>query len=119
MHRELGPGLLPSAYEECLCHELQLKGIPFERARLLPLHYRETRLTEPDQVRLLVGRRVVVKPLSAAAMHPVHEAELLSQFRLGGWQLGLLVNFNTVSIADGLKRLIWSGSGRTLEQKVI
>jgi GxxExxY protein len=118
VHRELGPGLLPSAYEECLCHELRLKGIPFERARSLPLHYREIILPEPDQVRLLVGGRVVVKPLSVAAIPPVHEAELLSQLRIGGWQLGLLVNFNTVSIADGLKRVVWSRGGRILERKV-
>ena len=110
VHRELGPGLLPSAYEACLCHELYLRGIPFERRRSLPLAYKGAHLKATDEVALLVGGRVVVTPRAVQALAPVHDAELLSQLRLGGWKVGLLINFNTVGLCDGIRRFVQSGA---------
>ena len=108
VHRELGPGLLPSAYGACLCHELHLRGVAFERKRPLALSYKGAQLAERDEVELLVGGRVVVTPCALAQVQAVHEAQLLSQLRLGGWKLGLLLNFNTVALRDGIRRVVRS-----------
>jgi GxxExxY protein len=108
VHRELGPGLLPSAYAACLCHELHLRRLSFERKRPLALSYKGAPLDELDEVELLVGGRVVVNPRALTEVQPVHEARLLSQLRLGGWKLGLLINFNTVALREGLRRLVMS-----------
>jgi GxxExxY protein len=108
VHRELGPGLLPSAYEACLCHELHLRHLRFERKRPLALSYKGTPLAESDQVELLVGGRVVVNPCALEDAQLVHEARLLSQLRLGSWKLGLLINFNTIALKEGLRRVVMS-----------
>ena len=108
VHRELGPGLLPSAYEACLCHELHLRHLPFERKHPLALTYKNTPLAELDEVALCVGGRVVVNPCALAELRPVHEAQLLSQLRLGDWRLGLLFNFNTLALKEGLRRVVLS-----------
>ena len=108
VHRALGPGLLPSAYQACLCHELHLHGIPFERKRSLPLVYKGTPLAETDELELVVGGKVVVNSLACSELGPVYAAAMLSQLRLGGWKLGLLVNFNAYRLADGLRRLVLS-----------
>src|SRR5207244_3719589 len=106
VHRELGPGLLPSAYETCLCHELQLRGLAFERRRLLNLTYKGVSLAISDEVELLVGGSIVIKPSAAFELQPVHEAQLLSQLRLGSWKLGFLINFNTIALMNGIRRLV-------------
>jgi GxxExxY protein len=108
VHRELGPGLLPSTYETCLCHELHLCGLPFERRRPVRLSYKGTPLAASDEIELLVGKRLVVMPRAVFAIEPVHEAELLSQLRLGQWNLGLLLNFNTIALKQGIRRLVLS-----------
>jgi GxxExxY protein len=108
IHRELGPGLLPSAYEACLCHELSLRSVPFERRRPLPLIYKGLDLPVTDEVTLLVGGCLVVKPRAAFEIEPVHQAGLLSQLRLGNWKLGLLLNFNSVLLKDGIRRVVLS-----------
>jgi GxxExxY protein len=109
VHRELGPGLLQSAYQACLCYELHLRSVPFARNHPLPLFYKGVALPESDEVDILVGGRVVVSPLSSAAMQPVHVAAMLSQLHLGGWPVGLLLNFNTVPFGEGIRRFV---SGR-------
>jgi GxxExxY protein len=106
VHRELGPGLLPSTYDECLCHELHLRGLEFERKRPLALHYKGRALPGPDEVMLLIGGRVIVNACALTRTRPVHENQLLSQLRLGRWRLGLLINFNTPSLVEGLRRLV-------------
>ncbi len=108
VHRELGPGLLPSAYEVCLCHELHLRGVRFERRRSLPLSYKGAPLAASDEVKLLVGEKVVVTPHAVQTLEAVHEAEMLSQLRLGGWKLGLLMNFNTMRLLEGIRRFVHS-----------
>src|SRR5204862_5033762 len=109
IHHELGPGLLPSAYEECLCHELRLRNLPFVRKHALELLYKGISLHQPDAVDLLVGERVVLNPRALQCLRPVDEAALLSQLRLGGWKLGLLINFNSPVLAEGLQRGVLSG----------
>ncbi len=106
VHRALGPGLLESAYQECLCRELLLRGIPFERERPLPLEYRGIRLECGYRVDLLVASLVVVEIKSVEAIAPIHEAQLLTYLRLGGWHVGLVINFNVVVLKDGIRRRV-------------
>jgi GxxExxY protein len=108
VHTQLGPGLLPSTYEVCLSHEFLLRGVPFEYRRPLPLTYKGAALAAVDEVRILVGGRVVVFPRAVTSLQPVHGAELLSQLRLGGWRLGLLLNFNTVKLKEGIRRMVFN-----------
>lgn len=106
VHRELGPGLLPSAYEACLCHELHLGGIEFERDRPLALTYKGASLETTDEIELLVASRVVVTTCATFSIQPVREAALLSQLRFGGWKLGLLINFNAILLKEGIRRVV-------------
>jgi GxxExxY protein len=104
--RALGPGLLESAYETCLCHELGLRGIPFERQKPLPLKFKEATLDCGYRLDLLVSNSVVVEIKAVEAFLPIHEAQLLTYLKLGGWNLGLLINFNTPVLKDGIKRVV-------------
>ena len=106
VHRSLGPGLLESAYQECLCHELMLRGIPFEYEVKLPLEYKGIRLEHGFRVDLVVGGLVGVEVKSIEAIAPIHEAQLLTYLRLGGWHVGLLINFNVVVLKHGIRRRV-------------
>ena len=106
VHRALGPGLLESAYEECLCHELRCREIPFWRQVALAVEYKGVRLDCSYRVDLVVGSAVVLELKSVAAIEPIHEALLLTYMRLGGWRLGLLINFNVPVLKDGIRRRI-------------
>ncbi len=107
VHKVLGPGLLESAYEECLCHELALREIPFVRQLVLPLEYKGLQLDSGYRLDLLVARAVVVEVKAVEALLPVHEQQLVTYLRLGGWHLGLLINFHVPVLADGIRRKIW------------
>ena len=106
VHRKLGPGLLELAYKECLCRELMLRGIPFERERPLPLEYKGIRLECGYRVDILVDGIVAVEIKAVEALAPIHDAQLLTYLRLGGWRVGLLINFNVVVLKDGIHRKI-------------
>ena len=106
VHRVLGPGLLESAYQECLCQELAFRGVPFERQVPIPLEYRGTRLECGYRLDILVARTVVVEVKSIEAIAPIHEAQLLTYLRLGGSQIGLLINFNVVVLKEGIRRRV-------------
>ncbi len=106
MHRTLGPGLLESAYEECLCHELSLRGITFERQRPLPLTYKGVRLDCGYRLDLVVAGAVVVEIKAVATLEPIHEAQLLTYLKLGNWQAGLLMNFNVPVLKNGIRRIV-------------
>jgi GxxExxY protein len=106
VHRQLGPGLLESAYLECLCRELVLRGIPFERERPLPLEYTGIHLECGYRLDLLVAGCVVVEVKSVEALAPVHDAQLLTYLKLGGWRVGLLINFNVAVLKNGIHRKI-------------
>ncbi len=108
VHRQLGPGpgLLESAYLECLCRELLLRDISFEREKSLPLEYKGIRLECGYRLDLLVEGCVVVEIKSMEALAPVHDAQLLTYLRLGGWRVGLLINFNVAVLKNGIHRKI-------------
>ena len=113
-HGLLGPGLLESAYETCLAHELALRGLPAERQLDLPIHYKGQPIDAAYRIDLLVNREVVLEIKSAASLLPIHEAQLLTYLKLGGWQLGLLINFNVSILKDGIRRLILSAPSASL-----
>ena len=106
VHKLLGPGLLESAYEECLCHELAFRGIAFEKQKPVPLVYKGAKLDCGFRLDLLVEGRVVIELKSIDGFAPVHEAIVLSYLRLSGHQLGLLINFNVPVLKDGVRRFI-------------
>jgi len=106
VHRELGPGLLESAYQQCMRQELTLRGIPFRREVPIPLEYRGNRLECGYGLDLLVANTVVVEVKAIEALAPIHEAQLLTYLRLGGWNVGLLMNFNVVVLKDGIRRRV-------------
>lgn len=106
VHRILGPGLLESAYEECLCRELALRGIRFKRQYPVPLEYKGLKLDKCYQLDLLVENFCVVEIKSVDAIHPIHEAQTLTYMRLGDWRVGLIFNFRVEVLKDGgIRRL--------------
>jgi GxxExxY protein len=105
VHRLLGPGLLESAYEECLCLELSLSDIPFERQVPLPIVYKSMTLLRAYKPDLLVDKAVIVELKTIEKILPVHEAQLLTYLRLSGLQRALLFNFNSVPLKSGIRRL--------------
>ncbi len=105
IHRELGPGLLESAYEECLCYELSLARIPFERQRPVPVAYRDVRLDCGYRLDLVVDNRLIVELKCVDALGPIHEAQLLTYLKLTKLELGLLINFNVPLLKQGIKRV--------------
>ena len=106
VHKALGPGLLESAYEECLCHELSLRGLSFERQRPLPLEYKGVRLDCGYKLDLAIESKVVVELKCVEKLTPVHKAQLLTYMKLGGFRVGLLINFNVPVVKDGIVRMI-------------
>jgi len=106
VHRTLGPGLLESAYEECLCRELTLRGIPFERQRALALEYKGLSLDCGYRLDLLVADLVVVEIKAVESLLPIHEAQALTYLKLGGWKVALLINFNVPVLKRGIRRLV-------------
>ena len=106
VHRALGPGLLESAYEECLARELTIRQVPFTRQQPLPVEYKGLRLDCGYRLDLLVAEAVVVEVKAGEALLPIHEAQLLTYLRLGGWKAGLLTNFNVPLLKQGIRRLV-------------
>jgi GxxExxY protein len=106
VHRALGPGLLESSYRDCLCHELYLRGIPYRREDPLPLNYKGITLERGYKPDIVVDDRVVVECKTLSALAPVHDAQLLTYLRIGGWRVGLLINFYTAVLKDGIHRRI-------------
>ena len=106
VHRALGPGLLESAYEECLCHELHLRGLAFERQVDLPVSYKGVLLACGYKLDLIVEQEVVLELKAVEAILRVHEAQLLTYLKLSGKNVGLLINFNTPVLTRGIKRLV-------------
>jgi GxxExxY protein len=106
VHRELGPGLLESAYQECLCHELHLRGIPFRRQVELPVLYKGVRLDCGYRLDLIVEDAVVVELKSVEHILPVHEAQLVTYLRLTGKKVGVLTNFNGTLLSKGIVRRV-------------
>ena len=106
VHRHLGPGLLESAYEECLCLELKEAGLPFHRQVPLPIIYKSIKLDCGYRLDLVVKDRLILEIKAAEQLLPIHNAQLLTYMKLSGIRTGLLLNFNSAVLKDGLRRLI-------------
>jgi GxxExxY protein len=106
VHKELGPGLLESAYEACLCFELRKQGLYVEQEKPLPLVYEEVKLDCGYRIDLLVEREIVIEVKSVDALADIYLAQVLTYLKLSNNRLGLLINFNVVLLKDGIKRVI-------------
>jgi GxxExxY protein len=104
VHRELGPGLLESAYEECLCHELHLRNLRFHRQVNLPVGYKGLKLDCGYRMDVIVEDLVLIELKSIEQVLPVHEAQLLTYLRLSGKKVGLLINFNVSLLKNGIAK---------------
>ena len=107
VHRLLGPALLESAYEECLCHELTLRKLGVQRQVPVPVVYKEVKLECGYRLDLVVKRKVILELKSIEAFSPVHEAIMLTYLRLSGYRIGLLINFNVTILKDGIRRFVF------------
>ncbi len=105
VHKALGPGLLESAYEECLCYELQLKGMAFQRQLPLPIAYKDVRLDMGYRMDIVVEGQLTVELKAAEVILPIHEAQLLTYMKLSKIRTGLLLNFCSPVLRDGIKRM--------------
>ena len=106
MHRQLGPGLLESAYRECLCWELNHRGLTIEREMALPLVYKGVHVDAGYRLDLIVEKRVLVELKAVERLAPVHTAQVLTYLKLTGLRVGLLMNFNADVLRDGIVRLV-------------
>jgi GxxExxY protein len=106
VHKSLGPGLLESAYEECLCYELEKTGLLFKRQKPVPVVYKEIKLDCGYRADILVENVVIVELKSIDAIAPIHEAQMLTYLRFAEKKIGLLINFNVTILKNGLRRFI-------------
>ncbi|MFC1825490.1 GxxExxY protein [Thermodesulfobacteriota bacterium] len=103
---EMGPGLLESAYEECFCHELGLRGLSFERQKVLPIAYKGKKLDGGYRLDIVVEDAIILELKSCAEIEPIHKAQLLTYLKISGLHLGLLLNFNTSVLKNGIIRIV-------------
>ncbi len=106
VHRTLGPGLLESVYEACLCRELLHRDIPFESQVPISVAYRDVRLDQGFRIDILVSNVLVIEIKATEHLLALHHAQILTYLRLGGFRFGLLMNFNTVRLTEGLRRFV-------------
>jgi GxxExxY protein len=106
VHRNLGPGLLESVYEDCLAHEFRLRNIQFEKEKPLPVEYKGILLDCGYRLDFLVEEKVIVELKSVECLLPIHEAQLLTYLKLAKCNIGLLINFNVTLLKHGLKRMV-------------
>ena len=106
MHKQLGPGLLESTYETCLAYELKQQGLKVAQQVALPVVYKEVKLNTGYRIDLLVEQKVIIEIKSVKTLADIYTAQLLTYLRLKDLKLGLLINFNSVKVVDGLKRIV-------------
>jgi GxxExxY protein len=106
VHRQLGPGLLESAYEECLCFEFVQNAVSFTRQTPLPVVYKAVRLDCRYRMDIVVERELIIEIKAVDRLAPIHEAQMLTYLPLSGLKVGLLMNFNSVTLKDGLRRFV-------------
>jgi GxxExxY protein len=106
VHRRLGPGLLESAYHQCLCYELSQAGLAFEQQVSLPIRYDGAEIESGYRADIVVCRAVILELKSVEKLSPLHDSQLLTYLRLSSCRIGLLINFNTVSLTDGIRRRV-------------
>jgi GxxExxY protein len=105
VHRELGPGLLESIYEECLAMELRERGVPFEQQTPVPVVYKGTRVKNNLRLDIWVDRKVIVEVKAVQELHPIHRAQVMSYLKLTNNRLGILLNFNVDLMKEGVDRV--------------
>lgn len=106
VHRELGPGLLESAYQQCLIKELEDSGLHIEKEKPMPIVYKNLKLDHGYRMDLVIDEKLVIEIKTVEAFTDVHLAQLLTYLKLGNYKLGLLINFNVTLLKDGIKRVI-------------
>ena len=106
VHKQLGPGLLESAYQECLFYELKQAGLKVEKEKPMPIIYKEVKLDHGYRIDLLVEEKVVIEIKTVETLNDVHTAQVLTYLRLGNYKLGLLLNFQVSMLKNGMKRII-------------
>jgi GxxExxY protein len=106
VHRHLGPGLLESAYEDCLAYELEQAGLAIRRQAELPITYKGIRLAVAYRLDIVVENRLVLEIKSAERVLPIYEAQLLTYLRMSGLRVGLVLNFNHVVLKEGIRRVV-------------
>ncbi|MFN5629653.1 MAG: GxxExxY protein [Bacteroidota bacterium] len=106
VHKHLGPGLLESAYQECLYHELLLAGLSVQKEKPMPIVYKDVKLNHGYRIDLLVNNKVVIEIKTVESFTDVHTAQVLTYLKLGNYKLGLLFNFYVTSLKSGIKRII-------------
>ena len=106
VHRLLGPGLLESAYEECLCHELNLRKIAFQRQVPLPVEYKGVKLDCAYRLDIVLPGKLIIEVKAAESLAPIHDAQLLTYLKLSKIRVGLLLNFNVPFLRDGIRRFV-------------
>lgn len=106
VHKVLGPGLLESAYEECLCYELAQEGLSFQRQVPLPVAYKRVKLDCGYRLDVVVEGQLIIEIKTVERILPLHEAQLLTYLKLGGLPSGLILNFNSAVLKDGIKRMV-------------
>ncbi len=106
VHRDLGPGLLESIYESCLCRELERKSVCFQRQVSVPVRYKGEKLDCDYRFDLVVEKSLIVEIKSVEKFAPVHSAQMLTYLKISGIKTGLLINFNTPVLKDGLRRFV-------------
>jgi len=104
VHKLLGPGLLESAYEECLVREFDLRGIHYDRQKPVPVVYKDVKLDCGYRIDVVVEEQVVVELKAVESLAPIHEAIMLTYLRLSGCRIGLLINFDVVTLKEGIRR---------------
>ena len=107
VHKVLGPGLMESVYEECLCHELSVRDLPFQRQLALPVCYKNIKLDCGYRIDVIVGSSILLELKSVETVLPVHEAQLLTYLKLSKLPVGLLINFNVPVLKDGILRRVY------------
>ena len=112
VHRELGPGLLESVYEACLCHELRKRGIPHRCQVMVPIRYDGTNIDAGLRLDLLVDERLIVELKAVESLAPIHTAQVLTYLKITGHHLGLIINFHVPHLRDGIRRVILSSNRR-------
>ena len=106
VHKQLGPGLLESTYETCLAYELKQMGLDVKQQQALPVVYKEVKLDAGYRIDLLIENKVIIEIKSVEALADIHTAQLLTYLKLKDLKLGLLINFNSVRVVDGLRRIV-------------
>ena len=106
VHRNLGPGLLESTYEQCLAYEMKAAGIPFKLQHPLPVEYKNIKLDCGYRIDVLVDNSIIIELKSVDKILPIHQAQLLTYMKLAGISTGLLINFNVKYLKDGIKRMV-------------